>query len=71
MNKKPTNHPNKPMRLEVRPVKATLGSRHTDKYDIDVSGLDLITDQVLAAEVSLILELVGTRAFADNYNDDQ
>jgi hypothetical protein len=71
MGKERAHHPKKPVRLDARPAKATTGSRHADKYDIDVNGLDLITDQVLAAEVLLILELVGTKAFADNYTDDE
>lgn len=71
MGKERAHNPKQPVRLEIRPAKATAYSRHADKYDIDGSGLDLITDQVLAAEILLILELVGTNAFADNYTDDE
>ncbi len=55
----------KPLLLAVRQTNTS------DNYDVEILGLDLIAEQVLAAEVLLIMELVGTDACADNYNVDE
>lgn len=59
------DNPQTPVRLGISNQKSNF--RHADNYQAEMSGVELITEQVLAAEVLLIMELLGMEACADSY----
>jgi len=44
------------------------GVRHADNYGVEIVGFDMITEGILAGELVLLLEHLGSEIAADNYS---